>query len=90
MKKLDYELRRRAKPIEKEKEVKANLALEEYANMFTANSDVVGVGIGSLEGEPFIQVYVKKEKAEKLSKIFPDKLGDYDVYYVESGSFTAR
>lgn len=89
MKRLDPELLDKSKPIEKEKEAKARRTLQMHAGLFRPYSDVVGYGIGSLDGEPYIQVYVPKDRAKELEKVIPDKIGEYDVYYIEAGPFRA-
>lgn len=75
--------------MEKEKESKAKTALKTYAGMFRDNPDISGFGIGSLDGEPYIQIFVKKGRAKQLEKSIPDELGDYPVYYIEAGPFRA-
>jgi len=35
------------------------------------------------DGEPYIMVAIEKGKCEEPEKLIPDKLGEYDVYYIE-------
>jgi hypothetical protein len=34
-------------------------------------------------GEPYIMVAIEKGKCREPEKLIPDKLGEYDVYYIE-------
>ncbi|MDT7864852.1 MAG: hypothetical protein RQ922_03110 [Thermoproteota archaeon] len=44
---------------------------------------ITGYWIGWKHGEPYIMVAIEKGKCEDSEKLLPDKLGDYDVYYIE-------
>ena len=58
--------------------------LKKYEEILRSYPGIItGYWIGWKHGEPYIMVAIEKGKCEDPEKLLPDKLGDYDVYYIE-------
>jgi len=57
--------------------------LESYRDLIRSHKGVIsGYWVGWKSGDPYIMVTVEMAKAENPESLLPDKLGDYDVYYM--------
>jgi len=83
MKKLTSEILKNPKPISGSKEKRAKAILNESKSKLKNINGIVGFGIASNKGNPYIHILVQKGKGKKLEKLIPDKIGDVEVYYME-------
>lgn len=85
MKRLDFDWGEASKQgFDKEKYEEALQELKNYENVLKAHVGIVtGYWIGMRNGEPYIMVAIEKGKCKEPEKLIPDKLGKYDVYYIE-------
>jgi hypothetical protein len=59
--------------------------LKKYEGILRSHPGIItSYWIGWKHGEPYIMVAIEKGKCEDPEKLLPDKLGDYDVYYIEA------
>jgi hypothetical protein len=69
---------------DEEKYKKALEDLKKYEGILRSHPGIItGYWIDWKHGEPYIMVTIEKGKCEDPEKLLPDKLGDYDVYYIE-------
>ncbi len=85
MKKLNFNMGEASeRGFDREKYERALQDLKKYENILKSHLGVVtGYWVGMREGEPYIMVAIEKGKCEDPEKLIPDKLGEYDVYYIE-------
>lgn len=65
-----------------EKHERAMKDLELYRDKLH-QPEITSYWMGMKEGEPYIMVTVEKGKVKDPDKLIPDKLGEYNVYYIE-------
>jgi hypothetical protein len=85
MKRLDFNWGEAStRGFNRERYEKALEDLKKYEGLLKSNPGVVtGYWVGMRDGEPYIMVAIEKGKCEEPEKLIPDKLGEYDVYYIE-------
>lgn len=86
MKKMPFDWKRVLEPLDSFEERRAKAVLENYRKRLLALSEVQGFGVSSKHGEPYIFVFVKPGSGSNLQRLIPDKLADFDVYYLEGQS----
>jgi len=76
---------------DEEKYKKALEDLKKYEGILSSHPGIItGYWIGWKYGKPYIMVTIQKGKCEDPEKLLPDKLGDYDVYYIEGSIHLAN
>ena len=60
--------------------------LEKHKDSIKSHAGVTGIWVGSMRGEPYIMVALEPGLGEEAKRSIPDRLGKYEVYYVE-GNF---
>lgn len=85
MKKVDFDLGEAStRKFDKVKYEKALQDLKKYEALLKSHIGIVtGYWVGMRNGEPYIMVAIEKGKCKEPEKLLPDKLGEYDVYYIE-------
>lgn len=85
MKRVDFELAETSQ-INFDRHIyeKALSQLNTYKELFDQHRDIVtGYWIGWKSGTPYIMVAVEQDKSKEPEKLLPDKLGEYEVYFIE-------
>ena len=85
MKRLDFDWGEASRHgFNKERYEKALEDLKKYEGLLRSHLGIVtGYWVGVRNGEPYIVVAIEKGKCREPEKLIPDKLGEYDVYYIE-------
>jgi hypothetical protein len=73
-------------PFDEKKYEEARRCLKQYENLLRSYPAITGYWIGWKCGEPYIMVAIERGKCPEPDKLLPDKLGKYEVYYIE-GTF---
>lgn len=92
MKNVDFDLGEASKhDFDKGKYEKALQDLKKYEGILKSHVGVItGYWIGLRNGKPYIMVAIEKGKCKEPEKLIPDKLGQYDVYYLEGTVHLAK
>ena len=83
MKELDLATLRITRPLDESRLEEARSVLRDY-DALLKHPDITGSALGVSEEAPYIQLYVKPGKGRELEKQIPDKLGNLDVFYIET------
>ncbi len=84
MKKVDFDLSAVLENFDREVYEKALEDLKKYEDILKSHIGVItGYWVGWKHGKPYILVTIEKGKCKEPEKLIPDKLGQYDVYYIE-------
>lgn len=88
MKKADFDWSEASKRgFNQEKYDKALRDLKKYEDIFRSHPGVItGYWVGLKNGDPYIMVVIERGRCQEPKKLIPNKLGSYEVYYIE-GTF---